>query len=1260
MAATSQCTECGAELPPDSAATQCVQCQPKSAKKTPVPETTTVLDKNSPKPAPPAAANGIKNRHFGDYELLDELAEGGMGVVHRARQVSLNRLVALKMIRWGQFATEADVKRFRHEAEAASHLEHPNIVPIYEVGEHAGQHYFSMRLIEGGSLSDRLAEVAKDRRRAMKLLATVARAVHYAHQRGILHRDLKPANILLDAQGQPHITDFGLAKRVKDDADMTHAGVIMGTPNYMSPEQAAGESGPLTTATDIYSLGAILYVLLTGRVPFESESPMTTLQMVLQNEPEPPLDLNPSAGRDLSTICLKCLEKEPARRYGSAESLAEDLERWLRHEPIYARPTSVLERGAKWARRHPAGAGLITVSVAAAIALVVLDQENKQSLMLARDRAMQSERLAKQQRVLAERSADESRHHLLRLNVGNGVRLLDDGDSAGALLWFIEALKLEGGDHDREESFRIRIGSVLQECPRLVGFSPPSGAIHFAATSTDGRRALLVSREKFRLLNLADAATVFSSPKHEHPFKDGGALSPDGRRAALITADNAVEIFDAETGTAIGPALPHSAPVHFLVFSPDGRRIATCSAAEARSTPGVVQIWNLADGTRIRVSITHTARVMHAAFSPDGTWLATASADKTARVWNVATGQPGTPPLRHGDVVNAIEFSPDGTRVVTASSDRTARIWDAATGELTVPPLEQNGAVLHAAFSPDGRWIVTAGSESTAQVWDAATGAPAAPALHHHGAVRFAAFSPDGRRILTAAEKVARVWDTATGGPLTPPLAGSDELLGAAFDASGRTVLTVNRDQSLRLWQPSATSPSASILQHSQSRGVRLAMFSPDGQRVVTLCTDNNVCVWSTADGRKLGPSLQHREPVQRISFSADERELITASGTSINMSKVRFWEITTGKPGERPMRREGSGGEPKKKFFKPGERRPLPPSALAATVMSTVTDTRGHKVSTAFSADGRFAANIKTNDTSDTVEVMDIATRKPAGPPIRHKDHHVTHAAFSPDARRLLTAGRDNTVRQWDVHTGRAVTPPLEHNAEVDYAAYSPDGTRIVTASADNTARVWDAATGRAITPFLEHAGRVKHAAFSPDGHRIVTASWDHTARVWDTATGEPLTPPLEHKDRVEHAAFSPDGRRVVTSSEDGTARIWSLPADDRPVDDLARLAQLLSGRKIDAAGSFASVPLNQLLADWQALRAKYPAEFTTDKAGQATWHEREAGDSEVAKDWFAAVFHLKQLAAMKPKDAALAKRLASAEKEFKKANTETNVQKP
>jgi tetratricopeptide (TPR) repeat protein len=399
-----RCPHCGAERPVDAPEGLCPRCllrqttgetrvmadvdattglrrQPEPGPAPAGPEATAVDDRTAdwmPAPADPEATvggpggsaglpRGAAVRYFGDYEILEELGSGGMGVVYRARQVSLNRPVALKMIRAGVLADADELQRFQNEAEAVALLDHVGVVPVYEVGEHDGQRYFSMKLVEGGNLADQVPTLKADPRAAATLLVETAEAVHHAHMRGILHRDLKPANILVDAEGHPHVTDFGLAKRVEADVEMTQTGAVLGTPAYMSPEQATGRRGSITTATDVYGLGAILYALLAGRAPFGGLSTMETLDAVRNRPPDAPRKLNAHIPRDLETICLKCLEKDPRRRYASAHELAADLRNWLDARPISARRVGAAERAWLWCKRKPAVAALAAAVVLAGV-----------------------------------------------------------------------------------------------------------------------------------------------------------------------------------------------------------------------------------------------------------------------------------------------------------------------------------------------------------------------------------------------------------------------------------------------------------------------------------------------------------------------------------------------------------------------------------------------------------------------------------------------------------------------------------------------------------------------------------------------------------------------------------------------------------------------------------------------------------------------------------------------------------------------------
>jgi TolB-like protein len=369
------CRKCGAAIPPNSPQQSCGACLLESGLGPVEPEREANVDPSTPLRTSLASSPMLMD--FGDYELLEQIGRGGQGVVFRARQKSLNRIVALKVIGLGHWATEAHLKRFRLEAEAAARLEHPGIVPIHEVGERDGSCYFSMKFVEGGQLDEVARREPMPIRRAVELIAKVARTVHYAHEHGILHRDIKPGNILLDAKGEPHLTDFGLARLVESESSVTHTLEVLGTPSYMAPEQAVGNNAGVSNATDVYGIGAVLYQLLTGQPPFAGGTTYETIKLLLDTEPRQPRLLNPKIDRDLSTICLKCLEKDPKRRYASALALAEDLERWLKHEPILARHTGIVARGKKWVRRNPTSALLAAslIALAAAAGWIVWKSE---------------------------------------------------------------------------------------------------------------------------------------------------------------------------------------------------------------------------------------------------------------------------------------------------------------------------------------------------------------------------------------------------------------------------------------------------------------------------------------------------------------------------------------------------------------------------------------------------------------------------------------------------------------------------------------------------------------------------------------------------------------------------------------------------------------------------------------------------------------------------------------------------------------------
>jgi predicted Ser/Thr protein kinase len=724
-------------------------------------------------------------RSFGGYELQEELARGGMGVVFRARQTGLNRTVALKMIRTGPSASADEVRRFRNEAEAAALMSHPHVVPIYEVGEHDGQPFFSMKLIEGGSLAEQVGRFRDRPRQAARFLATVARAVHYAHQRGILHRDLKPANILLDEGGEPLVTDFGLAKRVEEGSRLTQSNAIVGTPCYMAPEQALGKGAELTTAADVYSLGAILYELLTGRPPFKADSVLETLLQVRQEAPPPPHQSNPRVDRDLETVCLKCLQKEPARRYPSAEALADDLERWLAGEVVRARRAGPWERLRKWARRSPASA-LLTGLVGVVVVLCLVGLGMTVQLREAR-RAWREEAEARQAAEAAHQEAEQARQAAERARQEALAQKREAESTRNAYSLVSARLALENGDVAQAVSF-------LDECtPGQRGWE----WAYLQNLSRGGKPALgRAPLMKEALSYLRDLARR-EVPAARGPGGPVLAFSPDGKRVASTGRDGTVQLWDRSTGRDVLPLDGAGRLVWSVAFSPDGKWLATAAGG------GEVRVWDASTGQKVgQIEAGATAT----ALSPDGTRLATAGKDHAVRVWDAAGGRPLLTLRGHAGPVTRLAFSPDGKRLAGASADRTVSVWDAATGQLQLTLRGHGGAVRGLAFSPDGQRLASASDDKTVKVWDARAGRNLLTLRGHTGAAHAVAFSPDGLRLASgSADRTVRVWDAATGLEVLSLPGQASAVLEVGFSPDGRRLTCVGADKTAKAWD---TGPS--------------------------------------------------------------------------------------------------------------------------------------------------------------------------------------------------------------------------------------------------------------------------------------------------------------------------------------------------------------------------------------------------------------------------------------------------------------------
>ncbi len=975
------------------------------------------------------------------YEILGELGRGGMGVVYQARQVKLNRTVALKMILAGQHAGAEGAARFLAEAAAVAKLQHPNIVQIFHIDEHAGCAYFEMEYVGGGSLADRLDGTPRPPREAARLVETLARAMAQAHRQGVVHRDLKPANILLTIEGIPKVADFGLAKLLNVESGLTRTDSILGSPSYMAPEQAEGKTKDVGPPADLYALGAILYELLTGRPPFRGAAVLETLEQVKTAEPVPPSRLVPGLPRDLETIVLKCLQKEPSKRYASADALGEDLRRFQTGEPILARPIGSAKRAWRWCKRKPALAGLMA-TVATLLVAVALGATLSAFRFRAMSQSLESN-LYFSDIALAHRelSADNLGRAQERLDAcPTGLRqwewyylkrlcrldpvILRDKAEVNSVAFSPDGERLASAGVGG--TIKVRDSKTGEEVKRLnantdfvysVAFHP--GGKHLASAGADGN---------VRVWDLTTAERVFTCPGFSGS-KYGTArivaFSPDGRQLAA-GSEGVVNLWDWRNGQLL-----HSLPGHgemsiSVAFSRDGRRLATGSWS------GDVMIWDAETGARLHTLSGHRQPVSALAFSPDGGRLVSASFDKRLIVWDTTTRSEVLHFRAHDGLVLGVAFSPDGLRLASVGEDKTVRVWEAATGREVLGLRGHTGMGMSVAFSPDGRRLASAGRDATIRLWDATPlhGNESQEVLtfaQQAGEVWTMAISPDGQSVAssglgTGLEMPVKVWDVRSG------------LVSATFVGHGRVVFSV-------AWHP-------------DGRRIASSGWYPSGKNFV-------VKVWDAQTGREAF-KLPAGNETFAVAFSPDGRHLVTGE----QGKTVQEWHAQTGQP--------------------------------ASTLGAHDRDIR----ELVFSRDGQHLASASGDGTVKLWDATRLGEKQEARRTIRARAPEMGFSmAFSPDGRRLVTGGEENTVKIWDVQTGRELQSLRGHKGDVWAVAFSADagGRWVASAGEDSTVKVWDSQTGTLVRSFRGHTGLVTSLAFSPDGRLLVSGSRDGTVKVWD-----------------------------------------------------------------------------------------------------------------------------------------------------------------